>query len=165
MPAASANPPAVWECSTSSSPPPPPPISPPYQFKPSFFISECGRIHRYAVVQVQHGHKIKSLGAILNFEQFCDQNNSNLRESPRPEKPRKRRIIIDSGSDVYSLKWAVYRLRLGLKNLNFSGKTALASVRNFCKVLRSCAFFMRGCVFDWHKTCFSLVIWQPANPF
>ena len=83
----------------------------PNQFKPRFFISECGRIHRYAVAQVQHGHKIKSLGAILNFEQFCDQNTSNLRESPRPEKPRKRRIIIDSGSEVYSLKWAVYVLR------------------------------------------------------
>ena len=54
--AASANPQAVGECSTSSS----------NQFKPSFFISECGRIHRYAVVQIQHGYK-KSLGAILNF--------------------------------------------------------------------------------------------------
>ena len=61
-------------------------------------------IHQYVVVQVQHGHKIKSLGAILNFKQFCDQSTSNLRESPRPEKPRKRRIITDSGSVVYSLK-------------------------------------------------------------
>ena len=67
-------------------------------------------IHRYVVVQVQHGHEIKFLGAILNFKQFCDQNTSDLRESPRPQKPRKRRIIIDSGSDVYSLKWAVYNI-------------------------------------------------------
>ena len=37
--AASANPPAVGECSTCSS----------NQFKPSFFNSECDRIHRYAV--------------------------------------------------------------------------------------------------------------------
>ena len=45
------------ECSNSSS----------NQFKPSSFISECGRIHRYAVVHVQHGHKTESLGAISNF--------------------------------------------------------------------------------------------------
>ena len=38
-------------------------------------LSECSRIQRFVqefvVVQVQHGHKIKSLGAILNFKQFC----------------------------------------------------------------------------------------------
>ena len=34
------------ECATSSS----------NQFKPSLPISECGRIRRYAVVHVQHGH-------------------------------------------------------------------------------------------------------------
>ena len=28
------------------------------------------------VVQVQHGHKIKSLGAILNFKQFCVKGGS-----------------------------------------------------------------------------------------
>ena len=82
------------------------------QWKTKFLISECDRIHRYAVVQVQHGHKIESLGAILNSKQFCVQRffTSNSRESPRPQKSRKRRIIIDSGSDVYNLKWNVHRL-------------------------------------------------------
>ena len=101
----------------------------------------------------------------IALKQFCDQNTSNLRESPRSQKPRERRIIIDSGSDVYSLKWALYRLR---KTLNFAGKKlpwlAFGILTNFWKVLRSCAFFMHGCVFAWHKTCFSLVTWQPANP-
>ena len=81
------------ECSTSTS----------NQFKPSFFLSECGRIHWYAVVHLQHGHKIEYLGTISNFLPFCVFNTNNLRdnlrENPRPEKPRKRRIIINSWSD------------------------------------------------------------------
>ena len=52
-----------------------------------------------AVIYVHHGHKIEFLGAISNFEQFCVYNTNNLRESPCPEKPRKRRIVIDSGYD------------------------------------------------------------------
>ena len=97
----------------------------PSQFKPSFFISECGRIHRYAVVQVQHGHKI-NLSApfkILN----------GVKTPATWEKVQS-----------YSLKWAVYRLRLSLKTLNFAAKTALASVRNFNLLLQSSA---QLCVF------------------
>ena len=97
-------------------------------------------------------HKIKSLGAILNFKQFCVWNTSNLRWSPRPEKSRKRRIIIDSGSDICSLKWAFYRLRkLSLKTLIFAEKTSLASVRNFNQFLQSSA---QLCVFHaWLRFC------------
>ena len=47
----------VGECSTSSF----------NQFKLSFFTSKCGRIHRYAVVHFQHGHRIETLGAISSF--------------------------------------------------------------------------------------------------
>ena len=57
-----------------------------------------------AAIHLQHGQKIESLCAISNFQQFRVYNTNNLRENPLPEKPRKRRIIIDSGSDCLQLE-------------------------------------------------------------
>ena len=78
------------ECSTSS----------PSQFKPSFFISQCGRIYRYADIHVYSTARTKqNLSASFQILNSFVIDMNNLREIPCPKKPRKRRIIIDSGSD------------------------------------------------------------------
>ena len=136
----------------------------PNQFKPSFFISECGRIHRYAVVQVQHGHKIKSLGAILNFNL---KTPATWEKVPVPKSPGN-----ENSSLTLALMFTAWS-ELSIHSDSAENPWILQEklpclafwiLINFCKVLRSCAFIMHGCVFDWHKTCFSLVTWQPANP-
>ena len=101
--------------------------------KSSFSICECGRIHRYAVVHLQHGHKIESLGAISNFEQFCAYNTNNLTENPRPES-----------------------LTLALISVQLEVSSRSTQLKNIVLCRKNCpsAFFSHGCVFDRHKIFF-----------
>ena len=98
----------VGECSTSSS----------NQFKPSFFISECGQnSRRYADVHVQHDHKVESLDAISNFEQSCVKRQQLKRKSPS-------RKANETTNRQWPWLWLVYSLSCRstqFRNCNFYG--------------------------------------------
>ena len=107
-----------------------------------------------AAIHLQHGQKIESLCAISNFQQFRVYNTNNLRENPLPEKPRKRRIIIDSGSDFLQLEVSCRSTQLN--TLFFAGKAALSRVRKPNSVIKFGAVVRFSCI---------LLFSSPEPPF
>ena len=85
----------------------------------------------------------KSLGVILNFNQFSVfKKHQQLKKVPVPKSQGSEESSLTLCSLEVSCLWTQ------LKNLEFCWKNKPNSQS-------SCAFFMHGCVFDWHRTFFA----------